>query len=163
MKQILSYNEELQNLCVACTVRDNEDPAMVFRAFVKQRITELLSVSAEEAEELIKGSSPDEVSFNDDPLCAVITFSSDSEYLSLEDVPESEQAAEKKETYLQRYREEVEKYWADHTEEGGIAKYYYLRAMEEAMKLFLGMTEEEIKKLYAKYRDAYNKDKKGED
>lgn len=155
MKQIIAFNEENQNLYVACVVPDNEDPAEAFRTFAKQRIVELLSVSAEEAEDLINGSCPDEVSYNDDPLCTAITFSSDSEYLSLEDVPEDEQA---KENYLQRYKEEVRRYCADHTEEGGIAKYYYLRAMEEAMKLFLDMTEEEVKKLYTECRNAYNKE-----
>ena len=157
MTQIITYNEEYQNLCVACAIQDNEDQAAVFRAYVKQRIMELLSVSDREAEELINGSNPDEVSYNDGPLCAAITFSGDSEYLSVEDVPENIQA---KENYLQRYKEEVRRYCADHTEEGGVAKYYYLRAMEEAMRFFLGMTKEEIKGLYTEYRDAYNKGEK---
>ena len=154
MKQIISFNEGYQNLCVASVIPDNEDPVEAFRSFIRQRIMGLLSVSADEAEELINGSNPDEVSYNDDPLCAAITFSSDSEYLSVEDVPENIQA---KENYLQRYKEEVRRYCADHTEEGGIAKYYYLRAMEEAMRLFLGMTDEETRALYTECRDAYHK------
>lgn len=159
MKQIISFNEEYQGLYVDRLIPDSEDPAAEFHAYVKQRIMELLSVSGQEAEELINGSNPDEVSYNDDPLCAAITFSSDSEYLSVEDIPENEQDKEKKETYLQRYREEMRRYCADRTEEGGIAKYYYLRAMEEAMRLFLEMTDDEIKNLYIEcIRNAYNKE-----
>lgn len=154
MKQIISFNDEYQNLCVASVIPDNEDPVEAFRSFIRQRIMGLLSVSADEAEELINGSNTDEVSYNDDPLCAAITFSSDSEYLSVEDVPENIQA---KENYLQRYKEEVRRYCADHTEEGGVAKYYYLRAMEETMRFFLGMTEEETRELYTKNRDEYYK------
>ena len=91
MKQILSYNSEYDNLCVAATAMD-EKAGDVFRNHVKERAMQLLSVAEDEAEALLNDEVPyiedrRELSYNADTGAAKIEFDGEFEIMQLADVP----------------------------------------------------------------------------
>lgn len=50
--------------------------------------------------------------------------------------------------YINHYRKSLQKYFADTTEEGRIAKYYANEEIKYALENVFGMSKEEVSKIY---------------
>lgn len=88
MKIIHSWNEEFLELRVVMAVPEEEDAMETFHKYVKERVMWLLDVSAREAEKSLADET-DEVHYNGENGVASIVYGDYTEFLRLEDVPET--------------------------------------------------------------------------
>lgn len=90
MKMILSYDSQ-SNSCAVDAVVKNEGAKEAFRAYLKERVMELLCVTDNEAEELLEAGDAieDGLSYNEETCAATICMPDGSdEVLNLVDAPE---------------------------------------------------------------------------
>ena len=90
MKMILSYDSQ-SNSCAVDAVVKNEGAKEAFRAYLKERVMELLCVTDNEAEELLEAGDAieDGLSYNEETDAATIYIpDGNDEVLNLVDAPE---------------------------------------------------------------------------
>lgn len=90
MKMILSYDSQ-SNSCAVDAVVKNEEAKEAFRAYLKERVMELLCVTDNEAEELLEAGDAieDGLSYNEETDAATIYMpDGNDEVLNLVDAPE---------------------------------------------------------------------------